>query len=194
MTRKAVIAATLVGASFLPLAHADTVKAGLWEMTITKQVHDGRDMTATMAAAQERMRAAMASMSPEQRKMMESMVGSKGAANPGGGSATRICISPAMAARNEPMADPQGRCPPANISRSGNTMSFEFSCTREGVTTTGKGTNTITGDTANTHLDMTSTDARGTHTTQMETTMKYLGSDCQGVTPLDELVKGAQAK
>ena len=39
-------------------------------------------------------------------------------------------------------------------------------------------------------LDATTTDARGKHVMHMETRMSYLGEDCQGVTPADQMAKG----
>jgi hypothetical protein len=171
-------------------AYADTpaMKAGLWEMTVVRQVMDGRDMSAQMAAAQAQMQQAMAKMSPAQRKQMESMMGSQGGGGSGGG-AMRICVSPAMAARDKPMVDPEGRCEPAKVSRSGNKTSFEFNCTTGGRTSVGKGETVVSGDSMTTRMDMTTTDAHGRHTMQNETQMKYLGADCQGVKPADQLVK-----
>jgi hypothetical protein len=42
-------------------------------------------------------------------------------------------------------------------------------------------------------MDMTMSGARGTHTMQTESKMKYLGADCKGVKPMDQLVKEIQA-
>ena len=177
---------TLSGTAF---AQASSLKAGLWEIKPISQIMDGRDMTAQMASAQEKMQQAMANMSPEQRKQMQAMMGHQGA--PAGGG-MRICVSPAMAARDKPMVDPEGRCEPATVNHSGNKTSFEFNCTANGRTSTGKGESTVNGDTVTTRVDMTMTDARGRHTMQSESQMKYLGSDCQGIKPLDQLAKKGQ--
>ncbi|HTY99435.1 MAG TPA: DUF3617 domain-containing protein [Rhodocyclaceae bacterium] len=170
-------------------AYADNpgLKAGLWEVTVVRQVMDGRDMTSQMAAAQAQMQQAMAKMSPAQRKQMEAMMGSKGGGQ--GSGAVRICVSPAMAARDKPMVDPEGRCEPAKVSRSGNKTSFEFNCTTGGRTSVGKGETVASGDSMTTHMDMTTTGAEGRHTMQTDSQMKYLGSDCQGVKPADQLAK-----
>ena len=40
---------------------------------------------------------------------------------------------------------------------------------------------------------MTMTDTRGQHTIQNESQMKYLGPDCQGIKPIDELAKDAKS-
>lgn len=177
---------TLSGPAF---AESSSLKPGLWEMKQISQVMDGRDMTAQMASAQAQMKQAMANMPPAQRKQMEAMMGHQGA-NVGGG--TRICISAAMAARNKPMVDPEGHCEPAKVNRSGNKTSFEFNCTTNGQTSVGKGESIVNSDTITTRMNMTTTDARGKHTMQSESQMKYLGSDCQGIKPIEQLAKETQ--
>jgi Protein of unknown function (DUF3617) len=165
-------------------AFAQGLKPGLWEVKPIRQVVDGQDMTAQMTAASAKMEQAMANMSPAQRKQMEAMMGAQGMPNqnaaPG---ATRVCISPAMAAQDKPMVDPEGRCEPAKVARSGNKSSFEFNCSGNGRTEVGTGESTLSGDTVATRVDMTMTDARGRHTMQSESQMTYLGPDCQGVRP-----------
>jgi hypothetical protein len=181
--RKSIVA-VLVALSGTAFAQGSGLKPGLWEVKQLKQVMDGRDMNAQMAAAQAQMQQSLAKLPPEQRKQMEAMMGKQGA---GGG--TRICISPAMAARDKPMVDPDGRCEPAKVSRSGNKTSFEFNCTRDGRTMVGKGESTVSSDLVQTRMDMTTTDATGRHTMQNESQMKYLGPDCQGIKPADQLAK-----
>jgi len=181
---------TLSGTAF---AQSNGLKPGLWEMKQISQVMDGRDMTAQMAAAQGKMQQAMAKMSPEQRKQMEAMMGGQAMpAQAASGGGTRICISPAMAARDKPMVDPEGHCEPAKVSRSGNKSSFEFNCNANGRSMVGKGESTVSGDMITTRMDMATTDANGRHTMQSESQMKYLGPDCQGVKPMDSLARGAR--
>jgi hypothetical protein len=164
-------------------------KAGLWEFKQLKQVMDGKDMTAQMNAAQEKMQQALANMPPDQRAKMETMMGGLGVGKSG---AIKVCVSPAMAAKNQPMVDKDGQCPPAKISHNGNQTLFEVNCTRNGRTTAGTGTSTANGDIITTDMNMTMTDAKGQHTMQSQTQMSYLGADCQGVTPADELAKKMQ--
>jgi hypothetical protein len=171
-------------------AQASNLKPGLWEVKQISQIMDGRDMTAQMASAQAKMQQEMANMPAAQREQMQAMMGHHGSSAGGGG--TRICISAAMAAKEKPMVDPEGRCEPATVSRSGNKTSFEFNCTANGRTSVGKGESTISGDTVTTRVDMTMTDARGHHAMQSETQMKYLGSDCQGIKPVDEIARQAR--
>jgi hypothetical protein len=183
-----VLLGILSGTAF---AQGNGLKPGLWEVKQISQVMDGRDMTAQMAAAQEKMQQSMAKMSPERRRQMEAMMGAQAVPAKGAGGGTRICISPAMAARDKPMVDPEGRCEPAKVSRSGNKTSFEFNCTASGRTMVGKGESTVSSDMVATRMDMTTTDANGRHTMKSESQMKYLGPDCQGVKPMDQLTKGA---
>ena len=176
-------------------AQSSSLKAGLWEMTPIRQVMDGRDMSAQRASAKAKMQQALANMTPDQRKQMEAMTKSLGtgtSSQNGLPNGTRICISPAMAAKNAPMVNQEGRCPPTKVTRSGNKSSFEFNCTTNGRTTVGSGESTVSGDTVSTRVDMTMTDARGHHTVQSESRMTYLGSDCQGIKPVDQLVKDAR--
>jgi hypothetical protein len=184
--------AVLIALSGTAFAQGSGLKPGLWEMKQISQVMDGRDMTAQMASVQARMDQSMAKMTPERRKQMEAMMGAQAMPQGAGGGGTRVCISPAMAARDKPMVEPEGRCEPAKVSRSGNKTSFEFNCTSNGSTMVGKGESTVSGDMVNTRMDMATTDANGRHTMQSESQMKYLGPDCQGVKPMDQLVKGAQ--
>ncbi len=175
--------------AFIPLlaAHAfaadSGMKAGLWEIKTIKQVMDGQDMKAQMAAAQAQMQQQMASMPPEQRKQMESMMGRQGV-NMGAGGAARICVSEEMAKRDTPVVDPEGRCQPTRMSRSGNTMRYEVDCTVEGRRSQGKGESTFSGNTVHSRMDMTTTDARGRHTMQTESQMTYLGANCGGLAPI----------
>lgn len=177
---------TLSGTAF---AQSSSLKQGLWEVKPISQIIDGRDMAAQMASAQARMQQSMAKMPLEQRQRMQALMGKQGASVDGG---ARICVSPAMAARDKPMVDPEGKCEPAKVSRSGNTSSFEFNCTTDGRTMVGKGETTTSGDTLTTRMEMATTDAQGRHTMKSETQMKYLGADCQGVKPIDQLARETQ--
>ena len=164
-------------------------KAGLWEFKQIKQITDGKDISAQMAAAQEKMQQALAGMNPEQRAQMKSMMGGM-LSGPTG--TMKICVSAAMAAKNQPVVDKNGQCLPAKISHSGNQTTFEFNCARDGHTTVGTGTSTLAGDVVSTNMNMTMTDATGQHTLQSDSQMTYLGADCRGVTPIDQLVQNAK--
>lgn len=164
-------------------AYASGMKAGLWEIIPVSQVVDGRDMTAEISQAQTRMQQELSRLPPAQRAQMQAMMGQGSPA----GNGTKICVSPAMAARDAPMVDREGRCEPAKVTHSGNTTRFEFNCTSNGRTSVGKGESTASGDEITTRMDMTETDARGKHTMHSESRMRYLGSSCQGIAPADQM-------
>jgi hypothetical protein len=71
------------------------------------------------------------------------------------------------------MVDPKGQCPPAKVTRNGNRATFEMNCTRNGRTTTGTGESVFTSDSATIKVDMSLTDAKGHHTVQSETQMRW---------------------
>lgn len=192
--RSLALGIALAALPFATLAQGSGLKPGLWEVRQLKQVMDGQDMGAQMAAAQAQMQQAYANMPPAQRKQMEAMMAKQGvappAAAPGGGQ--RICISPEMAARDKPMVDPEGRCEPTRFNRSGNRVSFEVNCNMEGQQMSGKGESTTSPDSVSTKMDMVMTGRDGRHTMQSETQMRWLGPDCGNVRPADQMVREMQ--
>lgn len=173
-------------------AHAQLmgVKAGLWETKVIHQVVDGKDMAPQIAAAQAKMQAAMANMTPEQRAQMAGMMKSM----PNQNGVIRSCISPAMAAKQSAMVDPEGHCSAVSVTPNGNKVDFSFTCNQNGHTSTGSGERIVNGNSVSTHMDMTSTDAKGQHKVVIDTEMTYIGSDCQGVQPIDEMMKSMQGQ
>lgn len=160
-------------------ALAGDMKAGLWEVKTTRQIVDGQDMRAQMQQMQQQ----MASLPPDQRRQMEAMMNKQGVGM-GPGGATRMCISEEMAKRDTPVVDPEGRCQPTKISRSGNTTRYEIDCMMDGRRTTGKGESTVSGNSIASRMDMTTMDASGRHTMQTESQMTWLGPDCKGLAPV----------
>ncbi len=189
---KKVLLAILVTLSSNVFADGPRPKPGLWEVSVIKQVVDGRDMQAQMAAAQAQMKQAMANLTPEQRKQMEAMTGRQGGGASAGG--TRICISKEMATRDQPVMGTQSHCETVKFNRSGNKVSFEFNCSNKGRTESGKGETTISGDLMKTVMDMNTTDAQGSHTIHNESQMKFIGADCQGIKPADQLSREMQGR
>lgn len=173
-------------ASILPLALplvatsalAGNMKAGLWEIKMTKQIVDGEDIQAQMRLMQQQ----LAGLPPQQRKQMEAMLKQQGIGM-GPGGATRICIGRDQARRNMPVIDLDDRCQPTKLTRSGNTVRFEIDCTMDGSRMQGKGLSTTTSNSVYTRMDVTTTDESGRHTMQSESQMRYLGPDCKGLPP-----------
>ena len=162
------------------------LKPGLWEVKIVKQVVDGRDMTAQLAASAEKMQQMMANMTPEQRARMQAMM-PNGGAGLGDNGNFRICVSPEFAKRDQPVIDKDGHCQPATVKHDGNVTSYEFTCAANGTTRQGKGQTIATGDMLTNRVDMTTTQASGqTRNFHNESQMHYLGPDCGDVKPFQE--------
>ena len=110
-------------AASLP-AHAEGMKAGLWEYRGTLSSASG-EMEAAMAEA----RAAMASMPPEQRRMMEQMMAARGMEMSMGADNTqvmRMCVTEKEAEKFDIQSDPE--CQQDILERSGNRIKIRFSC------------------------------------------------------------------
>ena len=162
-------------------ANAQAIKPGLWEITHQMQGAAGSKADAAMAQMQKQ----LASMSPEQRKMVEDMMAKKGmqmGAAPGGGMAMKMCLTPEMAARNEVAPAQQGRCTHTPSPRSGNTQKFAFTCTTP--PSRGEGQVTYTSPEAYTMTMHTTTTVKGQEETlDMQAQGKWLGGDCGNVKP-----------
>ncbi|MCL2310666.1 MAG: DUF3617 domain-containing protein [Proteobacteria bacterium] len=152
------------------------MKPGLWEMRFTKMERDGMDLLTPMQTS-------MALMTPEQRKRI------------GDPTVTRICVSQAMSKSDwlaSLAAQKRANCAPPKVNRDGNRMTFETTCKDGDSTIEGKGEIINAGDQATTKGKMVTTDGSGKHTTVQESQMKFLGSDCGNVKPLDELASKKQ--
>ncbi|MDL5034187.1 DUF3617 domain-containing protein [Pelomonas sp. APW6] len=116
---------SLMGA--LPLlAGAETMKAGLWELSQKTLLDPAQQAQLDQA------RQAMANMPAEQRQQMEQMMRQRGVQlNLGQGSSAslsfKVCISKEQAERQQPPIDESGRCK-HDGSRSGNTGRMHFVC------------------------------------------------------------------
>lgn len=174
----AVLVPVLMGTS---VAQAQSTKPGLWE--ITNKMGGNAQLDSAMAQAQKQ----MAALPPEQRKMMEDMMGKQGINLPsigtGGAMVMKICITPEMAARSE-MPNPQeGDCTTTITSRTGNSMKAKFACTDPPMT--GEGTYTFSGDTAYTvDMKMNTTQNGKPESMTIKGGGKWLSSSCGSVKPI----------
>jgi hypothetical protein len=180
----AVTAAVAAFAAVDVLATGFGLKPGLWESRIIKHVMDGRDMTSQMTGAMVQMQSTLSRLPPEQRAQMEAMMRQRGGMTIGTDGTTKMCISPEMAARDQPIVDQEGRCQPAKVNHSGNRTAFEINCSVNGTVMTGNGESTAAGDVIASRVDMNIRKGNGeTHVLHTETEMKFLGSDCGEVKP-----------
>jgi hypothetical protein len=175
--------ALVAGAGLAVHAAGLGLKPGLWEVKVVKQLMDGRDMSAQVAAAMSQAQQALASLPPAQRARLEAMMNNAGVGSAANGS-FRICVTPEMAQQNAPVLDKDGRCRPAVLERHGDRVDFQINCTTNGTTMQGKGEATITAESVNTHTEMTTTSATGgSHQMQNDTLMSYISADCGDVKP-----------
>ena len=175
------------------VAHAQSVKPGLWDSTVLRLTVDGKDMLAQMNTAQEQMRKSLAQLPPDQRKRMEAMMSAQG----GSGGTTRICISPEMAARDGSMMQrpANSECETPKFTKNGNRINFEMNCKQAGTQTVAKGETLLAGDQMTTKVDAVVTEAGGVKRTSVtETQMKFVSSDCGSVKPIDQLMKDIRSQ
>lgn len=176
--------AGLLLAASAGLAHAQTIKPGLWEFSTQMQGGSGQTSDA-MAKAQKQ----MDSMPPEQRKMMQDMMAKQGVqmgTGAGGGMTMKVCMTQEMVDRNDLSSRPSGNandCTHTHSPRVGNTMTFSYVCTKP--PSSGEGQVTFTSPEAYSTKMVTTTTLHG-RPEKMEThnSGRWLGSDCGSVKPL----------
>lgn len=176
----AMAAATLALASTAALTQSPPrLKPGLWEHSFEIGGQGGQ-----MAAAMKEAQAAMASMPPEQRKMMEQMMAQQGVSFDASGQKIRICMTPEDVARDEIPAAQEG-CT-QNATRSGNTWTVTFQCpARNGQpATSGRGTVTQQSSTAYSGDFTTTTQVnKKPEQVTMKTQGRWISADCGNVKP-----------
>ena len=171
----------LLAISVLALeAHAQTMKPGLWEMTSKVQGGSG-EMEKAMADAQKQ----MASMTPEQRKMMQDMMAKQGVSmgtNAAGAMAIKLCMTKEMVDSND-IVQQEGDCKTTNSPRAGNTMKVSFVCTRP--PSSGEGQITFTSPEAySSKMTVNTTSGGKTEKMTMEGQGKWLSAECGAVKPM----------
>jgi hypothetical protein len=172
-----IVAAAL--AAFVGAAGAQSLKPGLWEINQKMQ------MSGAQGDQMAQMRQQMANMPPEQRKMMEEMMASRGikmdpgGPGGGGGMAIQMCMTREMAERNE-VPTQSGDCKTTQQSRSGKTMKMAFTCSNP--PSSGEGEVTFASPQA---YSMKMTVTQGTsEKMNMEATGKWLKADCGTIRPM----------
>ncbi|HUR87686.1 MAG TPA: DUF3617 domain-containing protein [Ramlibacter sp.] len=177
---KRILLAAVLGASF-SIASAQSLKPGLWESTHKTQFAGNSQMAQQMAEAQKQ----MANMPPEQRKMMEDMMKSRGVSmNVGSGGVTvKYCLTKEMAERREISAQQRGDCKNTHTPAGGGTMKVAFTCTNP--PSSGEGEVTFSGPEAYSMKMVVNTTVQGRpEKVNMEGSGRWLGSDCGDIKPL----------
>lgn len=173
---------------------AEPLKPGLWEMK--QQMHSASgQLENSMAQAQQQ----MANLPPDQRRMVEQMMTSRGlmigpaGAGAPGGMSMQVCLTPEMVQRDELPAPQQGECTTTRQPRSGSTLKFSFSCKRP--PSSGEGEVSFSSPVAYTSKTVVRTQVQGREETiSMNTSGKWLKADCGDVKPLRAPVPTAPAK
>jgi len=155
-------------------AHAGQMKPGLWEMTMKSDAMKN-----------------LPKIPPEQMEQMRKM----GIAVPqmsDQGMVTRVCISKAMAERDQTpeMAKPQHGCETKNLTRSGNSYAVDIVCNSPQL----KGQGTAKGSFSGNESFSSTYEFKGTANGQPvserhESKGRWLGADCGNLPPVDAMMK-----
>ena len=169
-----------------PLAWAEGMKPGLWEMKQTAQLSPERQ------AQMEKAQKAMANMPAAQRQMMEQMMAQRGVSlnvGPGGsGISIKSCITPEQAARRHAPINHEGRCT-QDTKREGNVVRTHFVCTDPA--SEGDATISFSSDEAfTTQVQVRRVSTAGkAETMNLQGEGRWLGADCGDVKPAGAGVK-----
>ena len=182
--RRLPLAASAALALFLMAVHpafAQTMKPGLWEMSNKTQSSSGQT-----EKAMAEMQTHMATMPPEQKKMMQEMMAKQGLSmSPGAGGAmlVKMCMTKEMVERNE-LPSQQGDCKTTTTPRVGNTMKMSFVCAQP--PSSGEGTVTFISPEAYAMKMTTKSTVQGKpETMTMEGSGKWLSADCGNIKPIN---------
>lgn len=175
------ILSLIIPLTFTFSAHAalgHKMKPGLWENSFTVKSQSGK-----IEKAMGDLKSKMASMPPEQRKMMEEMMAKQGLGISQEASSVKVCISKEQA---ENLEIPQGQnqnCTHEVVNRTANSVKVKFDC--KGVRdTSGEGEFTLTSPTAYNGKSIVHTTVDGKDD-RMDMTQKgkWLSSECGDIKP-----------
>ncbi len=177
---KQLLAAALVAAAITtPTMAQPALKPGLWQVETRMPGDPGFE------ESMKELREQLASMSPQERKQMEAMMGKSGvqlAAGAKGGAASRFCMGREQAERKEVLGA-QGDCTVTRLSRSGNTVSSSFTCSNP----RSSGESVVRFGSAEAYTSKTTlvTEQGGKKDqTVIESDAKWLASDCGALKPI----------
>lgn len=156
-------------------ASAQSIKAGLWEMTSKVKTGNAQQDQAMSAAA-----AQFAAMPPEQRAKIEAMMAQNGISMPKAGSdgalTMTVCVTPEMAARKEVPLNQKGQCTSKQEPVAGG-MNISYTCVSP--PSSGTGQLRFNGDNAYTMtMHVTNNNPSGPRTVDMESSGRWLGATC----------------
>lgn len=157
-------------------AQATQLRPGLWEHGYTMKSQSGQ-----MEAAMQQMQQSMASLPPEQRKMMEAMMAKQGVGIGPQGNTVKICMTKADVERDRPPA--QEGCTQTSR-RSGNVWTVSFQC-KGPPPSSGEGQVTLLSPTSyGGNFAIVTTHDGKPERLQMSQTGRWLGADCGNIRPI----------
>jgi hypothetical protein len=171
-----ILPAAILAAGFILPAAAQTIRPGLWEITNKIQSASGGNAQALSEAQKQ-----LASLPPEQRKMVEAMMAKQGVAlssSGDGGMKLTYCVTREMAEKKELPTGQQGDCKSTSTPIAGG-MNVSFTCTKP--PSSGSGQVIFQGDSAYT-MRMTINGAMQGKQESMtvDSTGRLLSPDCAG--------------
>lgn len=169
----------------LPASAADPLfKPGLWEVVSKPTGPGAAQMQAMMAAMQERMK----SMPAADRARAEAGFAKNGVSFNNGAMTAKMCISPAMAQRQQLPMQQRGNCNYQTSPPSGNTLSFTLNCTNPTISSEGSAVfsdSTHYTGTSRTTSSMGPQAGGPAPTMSVESTGRWLGAECGAILPVD---------
>lgn len=175
-TQLKMLLATALAAQILQAETA--MRPGLWEQTVVVKTKSGQ-----MEKAMSDMDKQMASMPPEQRKMMEKMISSNGIGKTSKANTITMCITKEDAQKNY-VSPADGRCRQEIIHRNGNSIHMKFSCTGN-PPSSGEGEYLFVSNMAyKGKLSVHTTTQGQTEVIQMDQSGKWLSDNCGTIKPV----------
>ncbi len=173
--KKFLLTALLSTLSFSSYA-VSNMKPGLWEHSFVIKSDSGK-----VEKALADMKKKLADMPPEQRKMMEEIMASKGLGISGKGNNVKVCISKTQA-ENLDIPQNQGQnCKTEVIDRTDTHVKMKFTCTG-GSETSGTGEFTLTSPTSYTGNALVNTKVKGAQERMdIDQKGKWLSANCGNI-------------
>lgn len=157
-----------------PLAQAQMLQPGLWELTSSNMQVDGQALPDLQL-----MLGQLKNLPPDQQAMMEQMLQKQGVTL--GGKGVRVCLTQAQVQSDDiPLTDPKSGCNQQITDRNGNNWKFRFSCPKA----QGTGEAQFLSDREFNTKVVGTFNATGTQQSgSMDTKAVWLGQECGAVKP-----------
>jgi hypothetical protein len=159
-------------------AAAQGMAPGLWEHNVKFKSQSGE-----MEKSRAEMQAEIASLPPDQRKMVEQMMAKKGMSLDAQNTILRICVSKEQAERMEPLPMNKADCKQDVVSRTSNSMKVKWVCGGNDPSN-GEGEMRFSSDKAFTGRAVVNSVHEGKpDRMDVESIGKWVSADCGGIKP-----------